>query len=54
MSVYNCGSFTERIGQYEISANNFIEDEDILVTVDVSALYTNIPQKDGIETCTQF
>ena len=32
----------------EINANNLIEDGDILVTVDVSALYTNIPQDAGI------
>ena len=35
----------------EINANNLIEDGDILVTVDVSGLYTNIPQDAGIEAC---
>ena len=28
-----------------------IEDDDILVTIDVSGLYTNINQDDGIEAC---
>ena len=35
----------------EINANNLIENGDILVTIDVSGLYTNIPQDAGIDAC---
>ena len=38
----------------EINANILIDDGDILCEVDVSALYTNIPQEDGIETCREL
>ena len=38
----------------EINANNLVEDGDILVTLDFSALYTNIPQEDGIEACREL
>ena len=31
-----------------------VEESELLVTVDVTALYTNIPHKDGIERVTSF
>ena len=38
----------------EINDKNIISDGDILVTVDVSALYTNIPIQEGIEACKEL
>ena len=43
-----------RATEEEINANNLVEDGDILVTLDFSALYTNIPQEDGIEACREL
>ena len=37
-----------------LTKNLAVEDSELLVTVDITALYTNIPHKDGIEQVTSF
>ena len=40
-----------RLIESEVNVKNILEEDDILVTIDVTALYTNINQKEGIEAC---